>query len=152
MTLPVRVNPYRRKTPYTRRMATIRQTTLSGRKTGGIRQAHSPGKFEGEMLISELLHDEALGWGSGDELGDVQDFGHYQRIEVDADLADDLDKKHGLTEKEYNFIKDHAGVIINEDNYGFVYVTWYRTKKMLDKIWSGIEGDYEEFMEGAGEF
>ena len=143
----VRVKRHVRKGPY-RRPTT--QTTLS--RPGGLRMVKGPGKFEGELLVSELLYDEALGWGSGDEIGDVQDFGHYQRIDADAELAGDLDKRYGLTGEELAFMRKQVGAIIHTDNSGFVRVEWFESKKAFDRIWGKLEDDYEKFMEGSEEY
>lgn len=36
-----------------------------------------PGKFEGEINLTETLWDLSLDSGQDDELGDVETFGHY---------------------------------------------------------------------------
>jgi hypothetical protein len=57
-----------------------------------------------------------------------------------------------LTPEEFAFVRKQVGVIISTDNYGFVHVEWFESKKAFDKIWGDIEDDYEKFMEGAEEF
>ncbi len=63
----------------------------------------------------------------------------------------DLDRKRGLTSEELAFLHKQAGAIIHTDNYGFVHVEWYDSKKEFEKVWDDLEEDYEKFMEGAEE-
>lgn len=95
-----------------------------------------PGKFEGAYneAFAEAVHNE-FGEGFGDEeLGDVQDFGWYGRVDI----------------SEYKIKEDGSpivGVIAYEDNFGFFSTTRYHNKKEFEKAWASIEADYQKYSE-----
>lgn len=114
-----------------------------------LRMARSPGKFEGEMLVNQMLWEASLEWGELG-IGDVQDFGYFQRHDFDESFVDDLEKSQGkLNPAERAFLRKQVGAITSEDNFGFVTVGWFESKKALDNIWDEIEDAYGQFYEGS---
>ncbi len=119
---------------------------------GDIRK-YRLGKYDHD--IDGYVHGLSLeGW--GEELGDVQSFGHYCAIDlgrtalksIEKDAKDEGDP---LTTAEKNLIRGSSGAIISENDQGFVGVTYYKTKRSLDKAWAKIERDYEKHEEEYGE-
>ena len=114
--------------------------------------ARSPGKFEGELRISEFVWDLSMQGYESAALGDVQDFGYYSLIPLGPEAVDDVAKQAReanveLTPAERQFIHENAGAIAREDNNGFVYVQYFDSKKTLNRSWSKLEDEYAHFLE-----
>lgn len=104
------------------------------------REPSGPGKFEGNYSdrFAKAIH-QTFGDGMGDEeLGDVQDFGWYGKLDV---------SHYEIKEDGYPII----GVIAMEDNSGFFTYISYSTRKVFEKDWKQIEKDYEKFSAESGD-
>lgn len=124
------------------------------RRANGLRRVDRPGKFEGELLVSEMLWEASMDWGFDEEIGSVQDFGFYGLIVFDKDITKDLEgavRMQKLTDAERAFLREQAGAILSEDNSGFVGVRYYEDKGKLMRAWGILEADSERFYEGEGE-
>jgi hypothetical protein len=126
------------------------------RKPLELPRYEGPGKFEGEIRLSEFIWSATLE-GGGDGLGDVQDFGYYSMVELGPEAVDDMaayakEADVELTADEREFIRGTAGAIVSEDNVGFVSVYYFDTKRELDEAWSGLEEDYDAFMGAVDEW
>lgn len=120
------------------------------RKPLTLPMARSPGKFEGELRISEFVWDLTLEGFADEELGDVQDFGYYSLVSLGPEAVDDIaraarEANVELTPAERQLIRENSGAIVSEDNYGFVHVEYYDSKKKLDQSWSRLEESYRGF-------
>lgn len=117
--------------------------------------ARSPGKFEGELRVSEFVWDLSMQGYESAALGDVQDFGYYSLIHLGPGTIDDVAKQAReagveLTPAERQFIRENVGAIAWEDNVGFVWVHYFDSKETLDQSWSRLEDEYADFI-GEGE-
>ena len=106
-----------------------------------------PGKFEGELRISEFIWDLTLEGFEDEELGDVESFGYFAKVSLGPKMLDDvarMARETGveLTPGERQFVKEQAGVILSEDNFGFVSATYFDSKERLDEVWKRLEEDY----------
>jgi hypothetical protein len=108
---------------------------------GGLRMADGPGKFEGELLVSERLHDFVADNGVDDEAS-AEGWGWYGLIRAGSFgggwhgmLARD---GFELTEAESDYLASHVGAIIYESSSGFVSVAYYETSRELDAAWNDI--------------
>jgi len=103
-----------------------------------------PGKFRTDL--DSDIYELSLEGGPDEELGDAQDFGWYGLMSDGQSIVDDL-RGLGveLDDEGYEFLKDKAGCILNEDSQGFVTVTYYDTTKELEKAWQDLEDEAEEF-------
>ena len=96
-----------------------------------------PGKYEGEVLATRLVHEEMMN-GADEEFGDVQDVGWHG-------LATDVRLPSGAV--------THA--IIVEDSVGFVsgkfYATAARAKAAFQKMRNELEPEYDDDEEDYGD-
>jgi len=99
--------------------------------------ASSPGKFEGELRIAELLYEQG---NFDDETGIIQDTGWYGLILDPLSALEGLE----LTPAEARFLNDLAGVILYENDLGFVSATYYHTKDQVNKAWDEVQFTEEE--------
>lgn len=126
----------------------------SRRRANGLRRIDRPGKFEGGLVIDEMLWEASGDWGFNQEFGDVQDFGFYGLQVFDKDITKDLEgavRMQKLTPDERAFLRKQAGAILTEDNSGFVTVRYYEDKDRLMRAWTALEESYEEFTATEGE-
>jgi hypothetical protein len=115
-------------------------------------RSYGPGKYN--SIVDSYVHAlDTEGWGD-EEIGDVQDFGWYglmgpmeagELLEPDAVPRIAREEKDQLTPEERRELKETVGVIIEENDQGFVGVTYYKSKKQLKKAWDKIAEDAEEF-------
>jgi hypothetical protein len=85
-----------------------------------------PGKFEGcgdDDGLGEILYDITMD-GCCEELGDVESFGWYAKV-------------------------DHDGrwFIVEENSQGFFDYTEYADEQTRENVWSTIEDEYASFSE-----
>ena len=116
------------------------ETDLENFKNVNIKGKKCIGKFEGNFNCNfgEALHQATLEGGTDDDLGDVEGFGWYGKMNL----------------KDMNITEDGepiAGVIVSEDNSGFFDYTTYSSEKELDKAWNNIESEYEDFSKESEE-
>ena len=114
---------------------------------------YGPGKFN--VIVDAYVHGLTLG-GWGDGLGDVENFGYYHVVELGKEGLTAIAKEakaegDKLTLEEARLIRKSAGAILEEDSQGFVNISYFKTKKALDKAWEKIEREYEKFDEEYGE-
>jgi hypothetical protein len=107
----------------------------------GLRMADGPGKFEGELLISERLYDFVADNGVYEETS-AEGWGQYSLVRAGSFGG----RWHGmlthdgfeLTEAESDFLADYVGAILYESSDGSVHVTYYETTKELNVAWNDI--------------
>ena len=118
-------------------------------------RSYGPGKFD-TILDSYVYALNLDGW-EEESLGESEGFGYYGRLLLGQEAVDYVLKelkgafKPTLTAEEKKVLSDSAGAIVSENDQGFVGVTYYKNKKVLDKAWARLEKDYEEFEEAAGD-
>jgi len=108
------------------------------------------GKFEGGLYIDQYVYEASLD-GCDDEIGDVSEQGiWYGKIYrgtttiysmVQEQMKDDDEK---LTSEEQEFLADVIGIIISEDDQGFISVDYYESDKKLKTDWDKIVKDMTE--------
>lgn len=108
------------------------------------------GKFEGGLYIDQYVYEASLE-GCDDEIGDVQEQGiWYGKIYrgtttiysmVQEQMKDDDEK---LTSEEQEFLADVIGIIISEDDQGFISVDYYESDKKLKTDWDKIVKELTE--------
>jgi predicted nucleic acid-binding OB-fold protein len=115
-------------------------------------RSYGPGKYD--SIVDSYVHAlDSEGWGD-EEIGDVQDFGWYGLmgpaeagflLEPDAVPRIAREEKDELTLEERKELRDVIGVIIEENDQGFVGVTYFTSKTKLKKAWEKLAADAEEF-------
>lgn len=128
-------------------------------------RSYGPGKYD--SIVDSYVHALSMeGWGD-EEIGDVQDFGNYVIIASDPESSSvsspgfllDRDavpriareEKDELTREEIRELEGVIGVIIHEDDQGFVGITYFEFRNKLWKAWEQIKVDADEFYaEGEG--
>ena len=92
---------------------------------------YGPGKFSD--LVGQWLYDRILeGW-SDEELGDVQDFGHYDLVAFDKPV---MVKEQDGTSWQF------GAAIVTEDSQGFVEYETFDTAAQAEQKWAEIEAEY----------
>jgi len=117
-------------------------------------RSYGPGKFD-NIIDSYVYALSGEGW-TTEEVGDVGDFGWYGWFELGPEAlkrteeiaADERDR---LDPEERELIRESYGVILSEDEQGFVSVDYFDTEKELKRRWAKIEAEAEEFYEEAEE-
>lgn len=101
-----------------------------------------PGKFD--TLIDSLAYDLI----KDENAGDVSEIGFIYTLLRGIDLRDiegetDVDMEE-LSDGDKAFIRAHkAGIIFYEDDQGIV-VSWFSSKKELDKVWKRAQDEVNE--------
>ena len=105
------------------------------------------GKFEGGLYIDRYAFDISLD-GVDDEIGDISEQGvWYGKISRGTDTIYSLIKtkmeedEDTLTPEEEEYLADVIGIIVSEDDQGFVNVDYYESDKDLKKDWDKIAED-----------
>jgi hypothetical protein len=110
-----------------------------------------PGKFNNEL--DRLIYELTLDGGHDEECGSVDDIGYWAALIYDGDeLADALDFDGSASrtpnQRYLADLRRSAGVILSEDDQGFVAVQMFDTKAQLEKEWKACQEDaatgYEE--------
>lgn len=118
---------------------------------------YGPGKYD--AIVDSYVHAlDGEGWGD-EEIGDVSDFGWYGLMSGDAGFLLEPDaipriareEKDRLTPEEMRELKETVGVIIHENDQGFVGVTYYKSAVKLKKAWEKLAEEAEEFYQGVEE-
>ena len=88
-----------------------------------MKETRYTGKFEGceSQSLGERLHEITLD-GCCEELGDVQGFGWFAKVDLDG-----------------------VFYVVSEDNNGFFDYASYPNEAERDDAWSLIEADYSNF-------
>ena len=108
----------------------------------GLRMADGPGKFEGELLVSERLYWSTLDGGADEEYPVGEGMGWYGLIRAGSFGGG----WHGmltrdgfeLNEAEADYLASHVGAILYETPDGFVSATYYETSRELNAAWDDI--------------
>jgi hypothetical protein len=93
-----------------------------------------PGKFEGEINLTEKLYELSMDSGQDEEIGD-EGFGYYM-------LFEGLDK-----DSELGHLEGIVSAILRLTDQGFVEGTYYEDAEYARKAWRHLEGQYERFVE-----
>jgi hypothetical protein len=108
------------------------------------------GKFEGGLYIDQYAFDITLD-GVDDEIGDVSEQGiWYGKIYRGTETVYSLIKKRmdddedKMTPEEEEYLADVIGIIVSEDDQGFVNVDYYESDEDLKKDWDKIVDDMSE--------
>lgn len=118
-----------------------------------LRMYPRPGKYEAELAIAEPVHGlgpgvETVDLGDGEGYVDIYDLipGPFDAKELARMRVDTKEGDVELNEDEKRFLKDLAGVIVHEDNQGFVSVEWFTSKEKdkLEETWAGLQKDEED--------
>jgi hypothetical protein len=113
------------------------------------------GKFDSDL--DAALYEITLD-GPDEECGDVSEIGYWAGLLRDgAELARlvstakkgfrsyaHITGRGAVPDEELADLRRSAGVIVTEDDQGFVHVAMFRTKAELDKEWANCEHDAEE--------
>lgn len=105
------------------------------------------GKFDSNLdaALYELTLD-----GGDEETGDVSEMGWYAvLLRGGPSLADELSDANDISQEELDDLRASAGVIVEENDQGFVSVSYYDTKKQLDEEWKTYEDDADEFWDAS---
>lgn len=110
-----------------------------------LRMVDTPGKFEGELWVSEYVYRLVLGGFSDATEGSCDEYGVvYDLVREPLDVSDVLETGESLTDEEEKFLRRKAGAIVREDDQGFVTVEYYETQEELDEAWAEIMAKFEE--------
>jgi hypothetical protein len=109
----------------------------------GIR-SYGPGKFD--TIVDSYVYSVSLDGGADEELGDVSETGRWYGLMRGQGLLEAVEKqaaeeKDQLTQDEKDLFKEEGGVILSEDDQGFVTVDYFDTKEALEQKWTEIEND-----------
>jgi hypothetical protein len=123
---------------------------------GGLRRYPHPGKFEGELQITEYLY-EALEGAADEEVGSVEEMGWYGWIHLKTrderkDFLKSLEvvasaQGDKLTSDERNMILDTSAIIVSESDQGFYGAKYYTLLSEAKRDWKEIVDAYEKFYE-----
>ena len=100
-----------------------------------LTMADGPGKFEGELLVTELAWEVTMNGGSD------EDYGRYSILRNGSTIFLDNDpfgEDFGLSDADLDFLRDSAGCILFESDYGFVYGSWFDSADELESAWEMI--------------
>jgi hypothetical protein len=105
---------------------------------------YGPGKFN--TMLDAYIYKLSLN-GCDDETGSVDEIGEWygllKGIQVDGPFCD-VAAAAELTDDEKQVLREHkAGCIVAADSQGFVDVTYYATRKALDKSWRQLVATVE---------
>lgn len=115
-------------------------------------RSYGPGKFD--TILDSYVYAVSLDGGADEEMGDVGGFGWYgmmgndEGVLASAVIAEAKRAGEPLNKDETSFILSaKGGVIMTEDNQGFVGVAYFTSEKARRKRWKEIEEEYAEFEE-----
>lgn len=108
-------------------------------------RSYGPGKFS--TIVDAYVYDVSLNGGCDEETGDVSTIGRwYGLMRNGRTIFKDHDPMlETLNEAERDLILNSAGVIISEDDQGFVDVDYISSDEELNEKWSAIETECSEF-------
>lgn len=107
-----------------------------------LSMAPAPGKFEGELLVTQLAYEVALNGGADEEAGACSLLRDGSTIFLDGDP---FGEEFGLSEADRDFLREQAGVVIRVDDNGFVYGTWHAEEADLARDWDGVLEAHAEY-------
>jgi hypothetical protein len=97
------------------------------------------GKYDSAMT---RFLDESDSW-SFDTLGDVESFGYFSMVKLDA-----VDRVILSAIEVYENPLEDFGAILHADNQGFVSADWFRTEEELEDAWSKLQALYTQSVIG----
>lgn len=124
----------------------VRVVRFGGREYD-LREYDSPGKFEGGLVIDEYVYSITLD-GADQEAGDISEMGWWAGL-LEGDLVEGVlsairdNDDPPLLNDERKFLDRAAGAIVEEDDQGFISVTYYATATKLNQAWENIQADEE---------
>lgn len=101
------------------------------------------GKFN--FLLDAWVYAASLNGTCDAEAGSVSDHGVWFGMMRDGKriFEGESSFREKLTDRERAFIDAQAGVILREDDLGFVQTDYYSDPSSLNRAWSAIEADIE---------
>ncbi len=99
--------------------------------------AHSPGKFEGELDLTRKIHELCGDSSWLDEEESIEGGGWYGLLALKSD--EDFADWTGITADEAAYLKSRSGLILYEDEQGFVWGTYYCSREDLDAAWAHVQ-------------
>jgi hypothetical protein len=112
---------------------------------------YGPGKFS--LMVDALAYSASMD-GCGEEVGDVDTFGHYCLVTGGKFLDTLPDSGIGsddLSEEDRAFVQAQDSAIVHTDSQGFVSVDWFTDEREARARWSTIESDYEQSEEALSD-
>jgi hypothetical protein len=106
---------------------------------------YGPGKFN--TILDAYVYELTLQGGCDDETGSVQENGEwYGLMRNGRTIFQDHDPLlETLNAAEQELLTESAGVIVTEDDQGFVSVNYYATAAELNAAWAEVESELEAF-------
>ncbi len=110
-------------------------------------RSYGPGKFN--TIVDSYVYDLA-GNGCDEEGGDVQENGTWYGLmrdtfKLEGPFVDFTPEQlANMTQAERELLTTTAGVIISEDDQGFVTVEYFDTAEQLEAAWSEVEAELSE--------
>ncbi len=105
---------------------------------------YGPGKFN--TILDSYVYQVSLDGGCDDEIGSVDEGGWFGMMRNGRTIFRDHDPLlETLNEAEQELLTTSAGVIIEEDSQGFVYVTYYTADAELDVAWDALQPDKTDY-------
>ena len=100
---------------------------------------YGPGRYH--LKLDAYVHQVALEVGGDLEIGSAAEAdGHYTLMRDGSTVFLDEDPFcEGLCAEEAIFLHGLAGLIIREDNQGFVHVSYFRNPDDLEVEWAQVE-------------
>lgn len=104
---------------------------------------YGPGKFD--TMLDAAVYELSLD-GCDEEVGSVHEVGYWCCVMYDGvDMARAMAHDFDVTEDELTFVETEgkAGVILCENDQGFVVVRYYDDRKQLDDDWAQAEHELQ---------
>lgn len=106
----------------------------------GIRP-YGPGKFS--TILDQYVYTVSLDGGADEEESYGDGGGWYGLMRNGRTIFRDHDPLlETLNADEQELLTSSAGVILQEDSNGFVYVTYYADADELESAWAEIQADF----------
>jgi hypothetical protein len=108
-----------------------------------LRPYPHPGKFEGGLMIDEVVYDLSMD-GADDECGSVDEHGRWYGL-VRAPISLSEDEAPDLTGFERDYLRSlGGGAILTENSQGFVNVEYYETTEAIEQAWQSCQNDFSD--------
>lgn len=106
---------------------------------------YGPGKYD--TFLEAEIYEVSLSSGTSEECGSCPEVGLWAAMLVfdEHELVDSL-----LTKDEHDLLRSHAGVILVENDQGFVSMSWYETFEQLILAWEDVEQEISDLYEEIG--
>jgi hypothetical protein len=112
------------------------------RKKNQVRP-YGPGKFD--TMLDAAVYQLSLD-GADEEAGDVSEVGFWSGLMYNGEIMSqelEISKETNTTREERAYLakEGQAGVILTENDQGFVNVSYFKNKKDLKDAWEAIVED-----------